>query len=114
MFKKMEKVGKIAFLVGVALAIVLGVIGQASALWVGILAILGLAVGFLNVTHKESTSFLVAVVALLLAVGNGTISAQISSLWINLGMMLSNIVAFVAPAALIVALRGIYETAGTK
>ncbi|MBN2111684.1 hypothetical protein JW707_01160 [Candidatus Woesearchaeota archaeon] len=108
----MDKKGHYAFLVGVLLAVVAALIPslQAAAWLPWVLIVLGLIVGFLNITAKETTEFLVATIALM-AVGTGGLSAVPSAGAIVLGI-LKNLVAFVAPAALVVALKAIYALAG--
>ena len=105
------KVGEWAFLVGVLLAIVLGLFPQALAVTTvtSVLVVLGIIVGLVNVVAKESHNFLLAAVALLVAgtAGYGVLPGIGS----YLGAILTNIATFVAPAAVIVALKAIYELA---
>jgi len=101
------KLGSWAFIVGAALAVVSGLVptlqAQSWLLWA--LVVLGVVVGLLNVTAKETTGFLVAAIALMLtSPAAGTLGGMVS-------IMLSNIAVFVAPAALIVALKAIYDLA---
>lgn len=104
-----KKVGRYAFLFGVALAVVVGLLGLADAWVTFVLVILGLIAGFLNVTAKETTEFLVAAVALMLV--GGANLAVLDALYMGLGTVtvaiLDNIVVFVAPAALVVALKAV-------
>ena len=102
------KLGSWAFILGVLIAIVAGLVPawQTSTL-VWVLVILGLVVGFLNVTAKETTEFLVAALALMLIGSAGAIPA----LGVIILSILANIVAFVAPAALVVALKSIWVLA---
>ena len=108
-----SKMGEWAFLVGVLVAIVAAIFSGSSTQTTGIvtlvLVVLGLIVGLLNVTEKETTPFLVASAALLL-----TGTAQTSLMVIPpvaLGKFLanavSNIAVFVTPAAVVVALKAI-------
>ncbi len=109
------KVGHIAFLVGVAIAVVSGLFATSLADMTSyvtlLLVVLGLIVGFLNVTSKETVEFLAASIALVVA-GNANFGAIV---WMNVGAYLSAIVAqisvFVAPAAVIVALKAVWELA---
>ncbi|MBW3002928.1 hypothetical protein KY328_01795 [Candidatus Woesearchaeota archaeon] len=116
-----KKVGSYAFLVVLALAVIAGLVtgllpitepgtvaATTTVTW--ILVILGLIVGLLNITKKESESFLVASVALLL------FSAALPGVLLvaPLKSVLDNIAAFVGPAALLVALKVIYELAEKK
>lgn len=105
--QKMEAIGKWSFIIGVILAVVAGVIySAATPSWVmPVLAVLGLLVGLLNVTAKETEKFLVATIALLMTSQLG------SALGAAVTAIMGNIVVFVAPAALIVALKAIWELA---
>jgi len=73
-----------------------------------ILFALGLIVGFLNVKDKGSTSFLVAVIALLLI---GVAGLQLGELTTLVGDMLQNFVTFMAAAGLVVAVKQILSVA---
>lgn len=99
-----SKIGKWAFVFGIVIAVLAtlptGISAEASA-WV--LVVLGLVVGFLNVTAKESTEFLVATLALIL-IGNSASIVLGSFVAGSLG----NIATFIAPAGLVVALKAIY------
>ena len=106
----LEKIGGYAFLAGVLIAIVTAFV---TFTWTTtLLVVLGLIVGFLNVTDKEVTSFLIASVALVVA-GSANM-ATIPSFGTYLQAMLSNITMFVAPAAVIVALKAVYDVASEK
>ena len=69
-----------------------------------VLFVLGLIVGFLNIKEKESTSFLVAVIALLLI---GVAGLQLGRLTPVVVSILNNFIAFLAAAGLVVALKQI-------
>ena len=101
------KVGHWAFFLGLLLSIIAGFGGEIPSL-TPILIILGLIIGLLNVSEKESTPFLVAVVAFLL-VGLAGLETLKFTEW--LVPILNNIIAFVAPAGLIVAIKQILMTA---
>jgi hypothetical protein len=107
----LEKVGRWAFIAGLVLVIVAGAlfVAEATASWVTwILAILGLVVGFLNVSTKEPQGFLLPAVAL-------TLSASAVRTLPGVGFMLTNIlvnaVAFIGAAMLVVAIKALLETA---
>lgn len=105
------KVGEWAFLVGLLLAIVLGLFPQAlsTTTVASVLVVLGIIVGLVNIVAKESHDFLLASVALLVA---GTAGYGIlPGVGTFLGAMLSNITTFVAPAAVIVAIKAVYSLA---
>ena len=111
-----DKIGYYAFIVGVVIALIAGlitdipVIGPYVPL---ILVVLGLVVGFLNVSDKETDKFLLAAIALVLV---GAISAdlgQIPFVGNYLGSIVSQIAVFVAPAALVVAIKAIWDMGKT-
>ena len=62
----MALVGKYAFLVGLVIAVAGGV-GFEQAWFGWVIAVLGLVVGFLNISDKESQTFLLAAIALIVA-----------------------------------------------
>ena len=108
----MQKLGHYAFLLGIILAIIVGLFEKAINPTVAVTALvfLGLIVGFMNITTKESTPFLIATIAVLVAGGSGldVIGYGIGPMLVN---VLQKIVIFVAPAAIIVALKQIYTLA---
>lgn len=111
--KNLDVLGKWAFIIGLVIAIIAAFIRTAiSASTIAlILFILGLLVGLLNITEKRHTKFLLATITLLL-LGIGSISALsiIGTVSGYLNSMLANIISFVGAAALVVALKTVYET----
>jgi len=112
-----QKIGVYAFLVGIAIAIITGI---ASGLVTGyvsiitlILVILGLIVGYLNISDKEVTMFMVASIGLIVAGSANltSIDAFIPSLGTVLQAILTNIVVFIAPAVIVVGLKAVYVLA---
>ncbi len=103
----MDKIGKIAVVVGILIAIVAGIFSY-SPPWFGwLLAVLGLIVGFMNVSGTESKTFLLAGIGLLM------VSSSVDSVPVigeRLTSFLGYIIAFMAPAILIVALKSLFET----
>ena len=108
--------GHWAFILGVIIAIIAGLatgfVDVITAGWITfVLVILGLIVGFLNINEKETQPFLIASIALMLA----STSLVGLSIAYGIGTYLTTIVihiaAFVAPAALLVALKAIYKLA---
>ncbi|TSC73074.1 MAG: hypothetical protein G01um101438_97 [Parcubacteria group bacterium Gr01-1014_38] len=94
-------VGRWAFIVGLLIAVLVGLatdIPGAAA----IIFILGLLVGLLNVPEKESMPFLVAVIALLTL---GVAGLEIGVLTPLVSNILTQFVAFVSAAALVVAVK---------
>jgi hypothetical protein len=109
MAKKIENlVGKLAFLVGFVLAIVLGAFDKMDTTWTIVLVVIGLVVGLLNITGKESYSFLISGVVLILAsaFGLGVMSSVPFLARILLALM-----AIFVPATIIVAVRNVFSLA---
>jgi len=105
------KIGHWAFLIGILLAVLAGFVPSlqtARITWV--LVILGLIVGFLNITAKETQEFLIASVALVISAGTA-VSVIFLPDWF--AVILANIVSFVFPAAFIVALKTVWSLAST-
>ena len=109
----LRKVGHYSFIAGLILAIVVALVPQLRgdiAVW--IMVVLGVIVGFLNITTRETTPFLVATVALIIASSASALS--LAAIWIGLTAMLGNVIVFVAPAAIVVAIKTIFALAETK
>jgi len=102
----MDKVGKWAFIVGLVICVLAAFLSFSWFSWV--LVVLGLIVGFLNVTGQESQGFLIAAIAL-------TISASALNSLPFVGDIVTNImggvVLFISPAILVVAVKALFETA---
>jgi hypothetical protein len=113
---KMEKVGELAFLAVVVIAILAGLLNAGGGTITLLLVVLGLIVGFLNVSEKETTPFLIAAVALVVAgtANFGAIDQVVNPLGTIINSVLNNIATFVAPAAVLVALKAVYALASRK
>ncbi|MEM5853302.1 MAG: hypothetical protein QXG39_07635 [Candidatus Aenigmatarchaeota archaeon] len=107
-----QKIGEYSFLVGIVIAVLAGLLLQSGGLVAIALVILGLIVGLLNITAKETTPFLIASVALLLAGSAGLEKLPIVGRYLE--AIVGNIVVFVAPAAAIVALKTVFDLAKKK
>jgi len=98
--------GSWAFLVGVVLAVVLGLMGTIDGTWTIVLVVIGLIVGLLNVTAKETMPFLMsgAVLIIVSALGGGFLAeVQILADMVN-----ALLVVFV-PATIIVAIKNVFN-----
>jgi len=106
--KMQRNIGYWIFLVGVLIAVLAGLATSGgvnpNVLWV--LAVLGLIVGFLNVTLKDEVPFLIASLVLISASGYLAVIPYIGT---PLATILSYIVVFVSPAAIVVALKAVYH-----
>lgn len=108
---EMHKLAHYSFFVGLLIAIIAGFFGGVFApeVLVTTLVVLGFMVGLFNLTAKETTPFLMASIALMLA---GIVNlGLIPGVGIYLRNILSNIVVFVVPAAIIVAMKTIWKLA---
>jgi hypothetical protein len=101
-------IGKWAFVLGIILAIILGIAGTIDATSAWILVVLGLIIGLLNVRAKDVTPFLLAGVSLLLATSFG--QAALGSVEVLRNVMMG-IMAFVVPGIVVVALREVFVIA---
>ena len=107
----LEIIGKWAFIIGLILAIIAGLIQgiyQIPSLML-ILVILGLIVGFLNIAEEDTVKLLVAIIALM-GIGGLTISV-IPVINTYLGAILTNILVFASGSGLIIAIKAVIETA---
>jgi lysylphosphatidylglycerol synthetase-like protein (DUF2156 family) len=114
---KEQKYGSWAFIIGVALALILGLFGNYITLdiqaWISyLLVIIGLIVGFYNMGQKEDFNFLIVAIALLTVGAAGLQTIPIVGDIVK--PILTYIVAFVAPAALIMALKALYDLSYKK
>lgn len=110
--------GGYAFLIGFILAVLLGVVTGlgpayvANAAWavVIVLIVLGLIVGLINIKDEHVTEFLIAVIAITMigVIPIQQITVMYAPLGTFLGAILQDIVAFSAPAALVLGLKQVW------
>ncbi len=117
MGKTASKLGAWAFIIGALVALILGAIpSTAYTSWVvGLLLVLGVVVGLLNVSDKEIVPFLVACVAFLVAApafGQAVGGAVGGFAW--LARILGHLSVFVLPAAVIASVKAIFALAATR
>ena len=103
----MAFVGKCSFIAGLVIAVV-GGLGFEQAWFGWVLAVLGLIVGFLNINEKESQTFLLAAIALIVAT-----SAVGAIPYIGEGMtrIIANLVLFLGGAVVVVAVKSLFAVA---
>lgn len=114
-----KKIGHYSFIVGVILAVVLGLfatlLGTATMWLTSLLVLLGLIVGFLNVAGKETKEFLLVATILVIVSFAGGAGALAGLEAFGIGAYLvgifNQIMAFVIPAAIVVALKDIWALA---
>ena len=107
--------GEYAYLVSLIIAVLAGLAAPvAMSAWVTVLlVVLGIIVGLLNITEKESTPFLVAAVALMTvnSVGANLNKIPPAVLGTFLQSAVGKIGVFVSPAAVVVGLKAIRSLA---
>ena len=111
-----KKIGSYSFIVGVIIAVVLGLaapmLGELAPWLISLMIILGLIVGFLNVAGKETKEFLLVAVALVIvsfAGSAGAIFGNIEIVGQYIQGVFTQIMAFVVPATVVVALKDIWS-----
>ena len=106
---ELDIIGKWAFIVGLVVAVLAAFVTTVSTTTILlILFILGLIVGFLNIDKKNTTEFLVAVIALLAVGSLGALAVgQIAQAVGYLEAILGNFIVFVAASALVVSIKAI-------
>ena len=121
---KENSVGAWAFLIGVILAIVIGLatslipipeLARFSAQIYGVLVILGLIVGAMNVTSKDSHTFMIAGAVLVIVSKFGMESVTGSLIGIGIGEAITStfsaLLALFVPATILVALKVVFSIA---
>ena len=104
----MEKVGPIAFIVGLVIAIAAG-FGIVDQPWMGwVLALLGAIVGYMNVAGAERNNFLVAGIALAIS---ATALNSVPYIGDALGNVMPNIMTFIGGALFIVSIMAVFGSA---
>lgn len=100
--------GSWAFLIGVVLALILGLFGVMNMTWIYVLVFIGLIVGLLNIADEEVHPFLWSGIALIIAsaLGQGVMQ-QIGIL----NNILDALLAIFVPATIIVAIKNVFAMA---
>lgn len=117
-------IGAWAFLIGVVLAVIIGIsaslisipaVKAYNAQIYGILVLLGILVGFMNVTGKDSQTFLIAGAVLVVVSKFGMESVTGSLIGIGIYDIVSStfgaLLAMFVPATIIVALKAVFSIA---
>jgi len=120
MVKSQENlVGAYAFLVGVVLAVIIGLFNQslesAGVLFYSTLVIIGLVVGFMNVGDKNSSTFLIASLSLVIVGALGAEPLKYIALnnyvVTSLRNVLGSLLVLFVPTTIIVALKTVFSMA---
>lgn len=108
MNKALGIIGFAAFILGIILAIIFGIVAPTNYWVIVVLVILGIIIGFLNITSKEIMPLLLATIALIVV---GGVFEPIAVL--GIGIIVDNILKLVAtlmaPAAVIAAVRALWS-----
>ena len=108
---QLHKIAHYAFFIGLLFAVVAGLFRTSFSpqVLVTTLVVLGFIVGLFNLTVEETTPFLLASIALMLA---GIVNlGLIPGVGTYLRSILSNVVVFVVPGAIIVGLKTVWKLA---
>ncbi|MFH1332533.1 MAG: hypothetical protein ABIH63_04605 [archaeon] len=111
----MERVGVWSFIAGLVIAIIAALVWGVTSTVVWILGILGIIVGLINIGDREVMMYLLASIALI--IGASGLITVVGAVGIGVKMLtdfLHAIVIFVAPGAVVVAIKAIFEVAKTK
>ena len=120
MRSKENLIGAWGFLVGVILAIIMGIFqpslsSQTNTILYSLLVVSGIIVGFLNVEDKDWLNFLFAALSLVIVSGLGqqTINniVKLSPILAYLSSILSALLFMFIPATIIVALKSVFALA---
>ncbi len=103
----LSKIGFWAFIIGLILSLIGGIVAAQNNAIVIILVILGIIIGLLNITAKETLLFLVATVALIV-VGRVFEPLTVLSLGKYLDQILGYVATLMAPAAVIAAIKALW------
>jgi hypothetical protein len=107
MGKILGLIGFWAFIIGLVLAVICGIVLPQNPIIIIVLIVLGLIIGFLNINAKETMLFLIATIALVVV---GNVFAPLTMLGVGkvLGNMLSYVATLMAPAAIIAAIKALW------
>lgn len=119
MMKKAQSFGPLAYIVGLVIAILAGIVPLSANLvvWVSLLlGLIGIFVGLMNIKDKEVLLFLVAAIAFMISASS--LASVFATLGLQFGVdflgqavsqVLANIVVLTAPAAAVVGVKALYE-----
>jgi len=106
--KEMNKIGGWTFVLGLVVAIIVGLIEFQNEILTWVLIAIGLVVGFLNVTGEESEHFLMSGVVLIIATALGKETVSMVPMLAN---VLNSILLLFVPATIIVAAKNVFVMA---
>lgn len=101
-------VGSWAFLIGVILAVILGLVNNINSAMIFVLVLLGIIVGLLNIADKEVGAFLMAATVLIIA---STFGQSVMGNIPVLNSILQALLTLFVPATIIVAIKHVFVLA---
>ncbi|MFH1511301.1 MAG: hypothetical protein ABIF10_06420 [Candidatus Woesearchaeota archaeon] len=110
----MAKVGVYAFMAGLILAVLIALFAASNPPAWGflVLAVMGLIVGFLNVSDKEVQMFLIATIGFMVSLSvMGTMIDKLAFGWKAVSVFFGLVSVFIAPTALVVAIKALFNLA---
>lgn len=110
---KENLLGAWAFLIGVVLAVIIGLFSSYVEPAIGskvftLLVVIGIAVGLFNVGDKDSNTFLIASLTLVIVSYMGSEALKIIP---QVGQILNSLLVLFVPATVIVALKSVFSIA---
>jgi len=103
-----NQLGSWAFLIGLVVAVVVGLFGQLGSGWLTALVVIGLLVGLLNVADRETTPFLMSGVVLIIASAFG---GDALSHVLYAGDIFNALLVLFVPATIVVAIKNVFALA---
>ena len=103
-----NQLGSWAFLVGLIIAIVIGLFGQLGPAWLMALVIIGLLVGLVNVSSRETTPFLISGSVLIIASAFG---GDVLSPVPYASAIFDALLVLFIPATIVVAIKNVFAIA---
>lgn len=100
--------GSWAFLIGVILAIILALFNVWTQTWLFVLVLIGLVVGLLNITHKETQPFLISGAVLIVVAALGQ---EVMTSIPLISRILDTLLAIFVPSTIVVAVRNVFSLA---
>lgn len=123
MKSKENLIGAWVFLIGVILAVITGLFQSllglsTSTMLYGFLVVIGLLIGIMNAGDKDSITFLLATLSLVIVSGMGQSTliflSNLSPVLSKLSAILSSLLVMFIPATIIVALKVVFSIATVK
>ncbi|MFH1358834.1 MAG: hypothetical protein ABIH37_03030 [archaeon] len=103
--KTNNTLGSWAFLIGLVLAVVVGLLGGLNSTTSLILVIIGLIVGLLNIADKETNAFLMAGAVLIIASAFG---GNVLGAVPYIGTIFDALLVLFVPATIVVAIKSVF------